>query len=217
MKGSDPEALKVLVEREMHLFTELERYSWLVFLPLADGSGAYTRYFGRLADGSIKVRGLAARRHDTPEYIRRMQQEMLTVMAGAVDLPALAGTEDPVCAIHHAYVQGLTTAPVTDLVIRKRISRLTYAHRCLEGAAVLAYREGEREIAPGTKIGYVVRDAQNYGVDLEWAATTVDGAYYRALLEKAWSKITFVFGQLHDKNRKSIQTSTDAPDGSVPA
>jgi DNA polymerase I len=193
VKGGDPRELKVDIERETGLFTELEEYDWLVFLPLADGSGAYTRYYGRLYDGSIKVRGIAARRHDTPEYIYRMQQEQLAVMAGAADRQALAGTEAAVSAIYHAYVQGLGTAPAGEMVIHRRISRLTYAHRCLEGAAVQAYWECGMEIAPGAQIGYVVRDARHYSVDPEWYATSYDCAYYGALLAKAWGEIAYVF------------------------
>jgi len=217
VKGGDPAALKTLVERETRLFTELEQYNWLVFLPLADGSGAYTRYYGRLDDGSIKVRGIAARRHDTPEYLRLMQQEMLTVMAGAADLKALAGTEEHVSTVHRAYMQGLATAKAEDMVIHKRISRLTYAHRCLEGAAVQAYLDEDREISPGMKIGYVVRDARHYRVDPEWNATMFDCAYYRDLLEKAWGEIAFVFGELPKKNKKSAPALAGISRGTLPA
>ncbi len=217
VKGGDPAALKTLVERETRFSTELEQYDWLVFLPLADGSGAYTRYYGRLDDGSIKVRGIAARRHDTPEYLRRMQQEMLTVMAGAADLKALAGTEEHVSTVHRAYMQGLATAKAEDMVIHKRISRLTYAHRCLEGAAVQAYLDEDREISPSMKIGYVVRDARHYRVDPEWNATTFDCAYYRDLLEKAWGEIEFVFGKLPKKNKRSAPALAGISRGTLPA
>ena len=217
VKGGDPRALKALVEREIRLSTELEQYDWLVFLPLADGSGAYTRYYGRLDDGSIKVRGIAARRHDTPEYIRRMQQEQLTLMAGAADLAALAGTEDDVSAIHRAYVQGLATAKPEEMVIHKRISRLTYANRCLEGAAVQAYLAGGIDISPGMKIGYVVRDALHYGVDPEGYPASFDRAYYRELLEKAWGEIAFVFRQIPEKNKKPARVLAGGSRGTLPA
>ena len=79
------------------------------------------------------------------------------------------------------------------LVINRRISRLTYAHRCLEGAAVQAYRDRGIEIAPGMKIGYVVGDARTYSVDTEWDAAVFDLPYYHNLLEKAWQEIAFAF------------------------
>jgi len=50
---------------------------------MADGSGAYNRYFGRLNTGKIKIRGVMARKGDTPEYVKKMQQEVFEVLAGA--------------------------------------------------------------------------------------------------------------------------------------
>ena len=38
--------------------------------------GAYNRYFGRLDTGKMKIRGVMARKGDTPEYVRRMQKEL---------------------------------------------------------------------------------------------------------------------------------------------
>ncbi|MCL4501284.1 MAG: hypothetical protein M1438_05440 [Deltaproteobacteria bacterium] len=51
-----------------------------------------TRYFGIFEDGSLKVRGLALRRRDTPPFVRRAQEALLAKMAEAVtpaDLMAL--------------------------------------------------------------------------------------------------------------------------------
>jgi DNA polymerase I len=39
---------------------------------MADGSGAYNRYFGRLSTGKMKIRGVMARKGVMPEYVRRM-------------------------------------------------------------------------------------------------------------------------------------------------
>jgi len=193
VQGSGIEMLKQNVENEMGILTEIEHFNWIVFLPQADGSGAYNRYYGRLRDGSVKVRGIAARRHDTPEYIRKMQQEMLTCMAESRNRNDLARQNDAVRAIHRDFVHGLSTAEVKDLVIHRRISRLTYAHRCLEGAAVQAYRDRGIEIAPGMKIGYIVRDARRYSVDTGWDAAIFDLPYYHTLLEKASEEIAFAF------------------------
>jgi DNA polymerase elongation subunit (family B) len=90
-------------------------------------------------------------------------------------------------------VQDLPGAPVPDLVINRRISRLTYAHRCIEGAAVNAYRDEGVAVAPGSKVSYVVRDARKYKVDPVWSAESFDLHYYRDLLDKAWGEISYAF------------------------
>lgn len=48
-------------------------------------------------------------------------------------------------------------------------------------------------LAPGVEIGYVVRDARKWMVDIERDASGFDGEYCGKLLEKAWEEVTFVF------------------------
>jgi len=193
VQGPAVEMLKQKVEREIDILTGIEHFDWIVFLPQADGSGSYNRYYGRLRDGSIKVRGIAARRHDTPEFIRSMQSRMLGVMAGAGSLAELKEKEEETKNIFRDAVQGLPAADPKTLIIHRRISRLSYAHRCLEGAAVQAYRDRGIEIAPGMKIGYIVRDARRYAVDTGWDDKGFDLSWYHTLLEKAWDEIAFAF------------------------
>ncbi len=91
---------------------------------------------------------IAARRHDTPEYIRTMQGTMLEVMGKAATIAELNGLWGQVNAIYRNAVEQLPCAPAQEMTISRRISRLTYAHRCIEGAAVDAYREeGEVKIS----------------------------------------------------------------------
>ena len=107
LQGSPIDALKERVEHETDLFLEVDHFDWIVFLPLADGFGAYNRYYGRQPDGSIKVRGIAARRHDTPEYVREMQRRMLEVMARAKTIAELEATREDIVAIFRETVNGL--------------------------------------------------------------------------------------------------------------
>jgi DNA polymerase I len=195
VQGAPIAALKERVEHETRLLSEIEHFDWIVFEPMNDGTGAYNRYFGRLSDGSIKVRGIAARRHDTPEYVRDMQGRMLKVIAGAKSIAELEQIQEEVKNIFRDSVKALPAAPSKSMAISRRISRLTYAHRCLEGAAVQAYQKQGVEVAPGMKIRYVVTDARRYQVRPEWVADSFDIPFYTALLEKAWTEISFAFGK----------------------
>ncbi|MDD1645403.1 MAG: type B DNA-directed DNA polymerase, partial [Methanomicrobiales archaeon] len=193
VRGEGIRELQERVERETGIPVECERYDWIAFLPQADGSGHYNRYFGRLAGGSVKVRGIALRRGDTPEYLRRMQGEMLDALVQARSPGEIPHLEPEVRGIRDRYLAGLAAADPGELVIRRRVSRLRYAHRCLEEAAVEAYRRQGIDIAPGMEIGYVVRDARHWAVDVADASSSVDLAFYRLLLEKAWEEVAFVF------------------------
>ncbi len=193
VQGSAVDALKERVEQETGLIAEVEHFDWIVFEPMNDGTGAYNRYFGRLSDGSIKVRGIAARKHDTPAYIREMQGRMLRVMAGATGIAGLDEKREEVRSIFRESVSSLPAADPKSMAIHRRISRLIYAHRCLEGAAVQVYRQQGIEVAPGMKISYVVTDSLRYKVMPEWVADSFDLPFYRGLMEKAWAEISFAF------------------------
>jgi DNA polymerase, archaea type len=193
VQGPGIEALRERVDHKTGLFTEVEHFNWLVFLPQNDGTGAYNRYYGRLADGSVKVRGIAARRHDTPEYIRAVQKRMLDVMAGARTIAELRLCHGRVRAICRDAIRDLPAADPQELLISRRISRLEYAHHCIEGAAVEAYQRSGTPVEPGMKIRYVVRDARRYVVDTEWEAGMFDLPFYRGLLEKAWGEVEYAF------------------------
>ena len=148
VQGSAVDGLKRRVENETGINTEIEHFNWIVFLPMNDGFGAYNRYFGRLKDGSVKVRGIAARRHDTPGIVRSMQGRMLELMATAQNIAELNDRKDEIGNIFRETVKSLPEADPQTMVINRRISRLTYSHRCIEDAAVQAYRKHGIEVAP---------------------------------------------------------------------
>ncbi|MHB8118129.1 MAG: DNA polymerase domain-containing protein [Methanothrix sp.] len=165
--GEPIASFKEAVERETGILTEVDSYDWIAFLPMADGSGAYNRYFGRLDTGKMKIRGVMARKGDTPEYVLRMQQELFEVLG---------------------------EADVRELAIHRRVSRLSYSRRCAEASAVQAHLKQGIPLAPGMEIGYVVKDAKKWEVEPERTASEFDIGYYGKLLEKAWEEVGFVFG-----------------------
>jgi DNA polymerase I len=195
VQGTPVDALMERIEKETSLFIEAEHFDWIVFLPLADGFGAYNRYYGRQPDQSIKVRGIAARRHDTPTYVREMQRRMLDIMKHAATIAELREVKDEVAGIFREAIADLPEADPDQMSISRRISRLTYTHRGLESAAVQAYRDRAVTVAPGMKIRYVVTDASRYRVEPAWCADTFDPAFYRRLLDRAYTEITFAFAE----------------------
>jgi len=60
-------------------------YRWVAFLPsrVDRRVPVPNRYFGLFQDGSFKLRGIEARRHDTPRFIKDVQMEMLELMGKA--------------------------------------------------------------------------------------------------------------------------------------
>ena len=58
-------------------------YKWIAFVPSKINTAlpVSNRYFGSFEDGSVKIRGLESRRHDTPIFLEKCQNHILQVMA----------------------------------------------------------------------------------------------------------------------------------------
>jgi DNA polymerase I len=193
VQGEGVAELKEAIEKKTGLATECDVYDWITFLPMNDGTGAYNRYFGKLSDGAIKLRGVMARRGDAPRFLTRMQEEILEVMRKACTLDQLRACEQRAREIYRRYQNELPHANPAELVVRRRISRCNYERHGLEASAVEAYRKAGIDLSPGMEIGYVVRDAGTWNVAPAWDADFIDRRYYRALLDKAWEEIAFPF------------------------
>ncbi|RLF80747.1 DNA polymerase I, partial [Thermococci archaeon] len=193
LRGNDIKALKEKVERETGLLTDIENYSWIVFLPMSDGSGAYNRYYGRLTDGKLKLRGVIARRSDMPEYIRKMQLELFEELSGAESVREISALKDRLLEIYRSYRNRLKKGEVNPrlLSIRRRISKLGYSRKCPELNAIKAYRNSGIRLSPGMDVSFVIRDARRWIVDPPWRASGYDENYYLKLIDKAWKEISF--------------------------
>src|SRR3989442_4533167 len=74
------------ISRELNLPISFECiYKWVVFLnsKIDPRVPVLNRYYGIFQDGTLKVRGIDLRRHDTPGIVRQCQEEMLGVFSEA--------------------------------------------------------------------------------------------------------------------------------------
>jgi DNA polymerase I len=101
----------------------------------------------------MKIRGVMARKGDTPEYVRRMQQELFDVLAQARSKAELRIVEPMAQAIRDRCMQELVGAEVKDLAIHRRLSRMNYSRRCADALAVKAYQKRALALALGMEIG----------------------------------------------------------------
>jgi len=82
------EGLCKIIRKELGLPISFEgTYKWIAFLSSKTDSkvGVLNRYYGIFEDGTLKVRGIDLRRHDTPEVVRKCQDKMLDIFTGARD------------------------------------------------------------------------------------------------------------------------------------
>jgi DNA polymerase-2 len=190
----DYETLLAEIEQGTGLHIALEGvYRWLAFLPsrVEPRVTVANRYFGAFEDGTLKVRGIEARRHDTPTYIRQTQLGALEILAAAPDAAAFRRLLPQ--AIAYARQRLLTLragrAPLDELIVTHNLSRRPEEFVVRTPAArVAAELTGAGvELSPGEPLRflYVPGPEKARAWDLIDAPTLYDDQAYTVLLLRA--------------------------------
>jgi DNA polymerase-2 len=139
-------------------------YRWIAFLSSRQNRQrpVATRYFGVFADGSLKVRGLACRRRDTPPFVRRAQQALLDILAGAATRADLPGQREQLNEAAEGFRRHLQEGGLDprELVITRVLSQPVAEYR-IDTPTALAARQlagAGIEVVPGEKVRYVHRE-----------------------------------------------------------
>jgi len=136
-------------------------YRWIAFLgsrqdprvPVAN------RYFGVFQDGSLKLRGIEARRNDTPRWVEDIQREILDLMAQAPDAASLP---DQLPTIHRLLQASLTAlrnqnVSLQRLLVSQKISRPLEEYRVPSPAARAAGQLAGigKQLTPGQRVRFL--------------------------------------------------------------
>jgi len=162
---SDYLELKAEIESETGFAISFEGiYKWVAFLPskVEPDIPVLNRYFGVYRNGDLKVRGIEARRHDTPLAFTRCQMEILRTLARA-DSVAEAENKIPDCVeIFLGYADGLTRrdVPASELAFTTNLSKAPeeYSTMTVQHAAVKQLVSEGATLHAGEGIRYVITD-----------------------------------------------------------
>ena len=177
-------------------------YRWIYFMASKQDPKrpVATRYFGVFADGSLKVRGLMCRRRDTPPFVRRAQEAMLTKMAEAATPGELAALRPELEEMAEGFRQRLREGGINpqELVITRVLSQPLADYK-VDTPTALAARQLENagiRIQPGEKVRYVHREGKRGPKECRVAAApfieTLEGydtTLYLELLERAVEEV----------------------------
>ena len=143
------------------------RYNWIVFLPskMHPNIGVLNRYYGVMENGKIKVRGLEARRRDTPPFVRNAQTEMLEVLAEAKDSRGFQEKIPDALKVLRGYREKLLAGDVSiwDLIVTKHLSKDPKRYRQMASQVIAAkqlMKEGA-EVAAGKNVRFIFTSAYN--------------------------------------------------------
>jgi DNA polymerase elongation subunit (family B) len=182
-------------------------YRWLCFMPSKQDPRrpVATRYFGVFEDGSLKVRGLACRRRDTPPFVRRAQEALLAKLAEAETLEDLAELRPELEEMAEGFRRRLREGRVRplDLVITRVLSQPVADYK-VDTPTVLAARQLQNagiHLQPGEKVRYVHAEKKGGPKETRIQAAPFletlddyDVGHYLELLKRAVEEVMLLFG-----------------------
>jgi DNA polymerase elongation subunit (family B) len=193
------------------------KYRWIVFLPskILPEVPVLNRYYGAFEDGRIKMRGIEARRGDTPPFIEKAQVEMIKVLAKASDFESFLNRVPEALSVLKEYASKLISGQVSvsDLLISKRLSMhpSDYMHDVFQAVAARQLLTAGFDVHPGQTVQYLIVDAENRSpnkrvkaVQLLNAKQKYDVAKYLEMLLEAGETILSPFGYDLDKIRNEV-------------
>jgi len=138
------------------------RYKWIVFLnsKIHPSRPVNNRYFGAFRNGTLKYRGIEARRRDTPLIVKKMQVEMLNNLGRADTYEELFEEAKKCKELLNRYIRRVLIGDVDleELVISRTLYAPieTYSNNtCTVSVARILRREG-MEVGPGTVLNYIL-------------------------------------------------------------
>jgi DNA polymerase-2 len=174
-------------------------YRWVAFLPSrTDGRVPVpNRYFGVFRDGSLKMRGIEARRGDTAPFIAQAQLKLLERMAEVPDAGRLPGCLPDLLGLLHGHLSSLRSrrVPLPDLVVSQKLSRRLDEYRTPSPAARAAAQleSAGKSLQPGQRVRflYALGDPGVYAWDLPTPPdpACLDLARYAELLLRAGATV----------------------------
>jgi len=179
-------------------------YRWVAFLPSKVDSRVPVgnRYFGVFQDGEVKVRGLAARRRDTPTWVAETQMALIEYLAKAPDINVLTDCLPGAFAMLRQALRQLKAGMVkpAELLVAQRLTRAPEKYKTPSPAAraAMQLRAAGKDPQPGQRIRFL----HIYGRPDVWAwdqpapfdMRRIDVGVYRKLLLRAAADVFQPFG-----------------------
>jgi DNA polymerase, archaea type len=143
-------------------------YKWIVFLSSKTDSkvGVLNRYYGIFEDGKLKIRGIDLRRHDTPEVVRKCQDEMLNIFTGARDSIEFRLLIPKALRVLEKFVLSLREGNVSleDLVIVRNLSKNPdeYTHQVPQAIAARHLFAHGGSVHAGQQVSYILTTDQSH-------------------------------------------------------
>jgi DNA polymerase-2 len=183
-------------------------YRWVAFLPsrMDERVPVPNRYFGVFQDGSLKMRGIEVRRHDTPTWVADVQMEIIDTLVHASNVDDRSTYLPRILKLLRKALTRLRTGSVSpeDLLVSLTLSRELSEYRTPSPAARAAAQLAAigKNLRPGQRVRFVytLGEPGVHAWDLPEPVDvrSVDHERYRVLLMRAAAAILQPFGLQED-------------------
>ncbi len=183
-------------------------YRWVAFLPsrMDERVPVPNRYFGVFQDGSLKMRGIEVRRHDTPTWVSDVQMGIIDILVHTTNVDDRSTYLPRILKLLRKALTRLRTGgvPVEDLLVSLTLSRELSEYRTPSPAARAAAQLAAigKNLRPGQRVRFVytLGEPGVHAWDLPEPADvrSIDQERYRVLLLRAASTILQPFGLQED-------------------
>ncbi|HKO41568.1 MAG TPA: DNA polymerase domain-containing protein, partial [Nitrososphaeraceae archaeon] len=195
-------------------------YKWIAFLPSEINSHlpVLNRYFGVFEDGTLKIRGIETRRHDTPPFLSQCQNEILEILAQGNSISDIKQNKiSLVIKKVEDYLSLLKSRKVCseNLIFTKLLSKdydkYDKKRNTLENNAIRQLELNGEYLKAGQVLQYIIVDYNGPKSKrvlpfqlLEDNKTNYDVKRYSKLLINTCNTVLEPFGVVFDKNLQSI-------------
>jgi len=180
-----------------------------------EGVPVLNRYYSVFENGKIKMRGIEARRRDTPHFIAEAQVEMIKKLAKSVDFEDFLVRISSALNVLSEYAAKIVSKQVRiqDLLVAKRLSKSPsgYSHDVFQAIAAKQLEKAGFEVSAGQTVQYLIVDSKSKTVknrvlaaELLKPKTRYDAQKYLDILMSAGETLLEVFGYTKDKIRREV-------------
>jgi DNA polymerase-2 len=179
-------------------------YRWVAFLPsrMDERVPVPNRYFGVFQDGSLKMRGIEVRRHDTPAWVSDVQMEIIDTLVHSSNVDDASTYLPKVLRLIRKALTRLRTGavPLEDLLVSLTLSRELSEYRTPSAAARAATQLAAigKNLRPGQRVRFIYTlgepGVHAWDLPVPPDVRSVDQERYRVLLLRAASTILQPFG-----------------------
>ena len=203
-------------------------YRWVAFLPSRQDERVpvANRYFGVFQDGSLKLRGVEARRRDTPPFITEAQLEILVQLVGARVGDPQSVPLSRILALLRRRLSALRSGriPLEALLVTQKLSRALDEFRTLSpvARAVAQLAAAGVETSPGERVRFLYTRGEPgvhaWNLPNPPDPASLDMSRYAELLLRAAGTVLGPFGVSEALLRQWLfeNAAYSAPPGALP-